>query len=371
MGWAFYALMPTLPIYLVETLRMSHRNVGLVMAAFFISAILIRPVSGYLLDNYHRPGVLIVSLSLTTVVCGIYPLIGTLSALLLLRFMHGVAWGVCTSSSVTIVADIVPPSRIGEGIGIWAVTIPIGMTIGPMFGLELLKSEGPNAMFLSLLAVSFLSLLGAVCVRAPSKHVAGKKFSIRIFHKKALPISVCMFFIVLAYTAVIIFVGIYAAEKDFSNVPTFFLCFSAAVLLSRLFGGRLFDRGYIVRLILIGLALTAVGMLSLGYAKNPAQFLAAGMISGFGFGIVMSTCQAAINSLVKSSERGAANSTYLTFYDLGAGTGSFIIGFLSDRISLAEIYQYTALLIVLSAGIFVFKAIPHYHRTRQNDGVMS
>ena len=100
------------------------------------------------------------------------------------------------------------------------------------------------------------------------------------------------------------------------------------------------------------------------------QFLAAGTISGFGFGILMSTCQAAINSLVKASERGAANSTYLTFYDLGTGAGSFIIGFLSDRISLGEIYQYTVLLIVLSAGIFMLKAIPHYYRARQNGGVM-
>ena len=195
MAWAFHALMPTLPIYLVETLRISHRSVGLVMAAFFVSAILVRPASGYLIDNYHRSWVLIISLSLATAVYGIYPLAGTLSTMLLLRLLHGAVFGVCTSSSVTIVADIVPPSRIGQGIGIYAVAIPIGMTVGPMFGLTLLKNQGPTAMFLAILGVSFLSVLGAFCARTPFKPVTRKKFSFpSLLHKKALPISSGMFF---------------------------------------------------------------------------------------------------------------------------------------------------------------------------------
>ena len=371
MAWAFYALMPTLPLYLIKTLGISHRDAGLVIAAFSISAILVRPISGYLVDNYHRSGVLIISLSLITVGYGIYPLIGTVSALFLLRLMHGAMGGICTSSCAPIVADIVPPSQIGQGIGIYALTIPIGMTIGPWFGLELLKGQGPNAMFLGILGVSFLSLLGAFCARTPFKPVTRKKFSLaHLLHKKALPISFCMFFIMIAYGAIIVFVGIYAAQKDFSNVATFFLCFSAAIFLSRLLAGRLFDKGHLLHLILVGLALTAVGMLWLGYAGNPMQFLLAGMMSGFGFGILMPTCQAAVNSMVKSNERGTANSTYLMSYDLGVGVGSLIIGFLSDKVSLGDIYRYTVFLIVLAAGIFMLTAIPHYHRNRQDGGVI-
>jgi predicted MFS family arabinose efflux permease len=369
--WAYYASMPTLPIYLIDTLRISHRNAGLLMAVFFISATLIRPISGYLIDNYHRSGVLIISLSLMTVGYGMYPLISTVSTMFLLRFMHGVVWGIFTSSSAPIVADIVPPSQIGQGIGIYAVTIPVGMTIGPMFGLGLLNALGPHAMFLAVLGISFLSLLGAFSARTPFKPVNRKKFSLAsLFNKQALPISFCMFFIMIAYGAIVVFVGIYAAQKDFSNVGTFFLWFAVAIFLSRLFAGRLFDKGHIFQLILVGLALTAVGMLWLGYARNPMQFLAAGMVSGFGFGILMPTCQAAINNLVKPDERGAANSTYLISYDLGVGVGSLIIGFLSDKVSLGEIYRYTIFLILLSAGIFMLKAIPHYHRNRQYGGAI-
>jgi len=367
--WAFCALLPTLPMYLLETLKMGHRSVGLIIAAFPLSVLLARPIAGYIVDNYQRSATLIISLSLVTLSYGMYLLVSTFSSLLLIRFIHGAMFGICTTSAATIVADIVPPSRIGQGIGIFALSLPIGMTIGPMFGLQLLKGFGPNGMFLGILSIAFLSTLGAFCVRSSSSPLIKKRLSLQnLFHKKALPISLCMFFIMFEYGAIIVFVGIYAVQKNFPNVATFFICFSAAIFLSRLFAGRIFDKGHILYLILVGLTLTAAGVFWLGYADNAMQFLAAGVINGFGFGILMPTCQAAINNLVKSGERGAANSTYLLSWDLGIGVGSLIIGFLFDRLSLGDIYRYSTILIAISTCVFVLIAIPHYLRNKLDGG---
>lgn len=370
--WAFCALLPTLPMYLLETLKMSHRSVGLILAAFPISVLVARPIAGYIVDNYHRSAVLIISLSMVTVSYGMYPFVSTFLSMLLIRFIHGAMFGICTTSAATIVADIVPPSRIGHGIGIFALSLPIGMTIGPMFGLKLLDGFGPNGMFLGILCIASFSTLGAFCARSPSNHLAKKRLSFQnLFHKKALPISLCMFFIMFEYGTIIVFVGIYAVQKNFPNVATFFICFSAAIFLSRLFAGRIFDKGHILHLILVGLTLTAAGMFWLGYADNSTQFLAAGVINGLGFGILMPTCQAAINNLVKSGERGAANSTYLLSWDLGIGVGSLIIGFLFDKLSLGDIYRYSTILIVMSTCVFVLIAIPHYHRNKVDRGANS
>ena len=367
MAWGFYALMPTLPIYLMETLKISSRNAGLVLAAFSVTAILIRPISGYLLDNYSRSTVLVISLLVLTMAYGVYPLISGVFAMLLLRLFHGAMWGICTSGTATIAADVVPPSHMGRGIGIYALTIPIGMTIGPMFGFELLKGQGPNGMFLAVLGVSLLSLLGAFCAKIPFKPIARKKFSpAGLFHRKALPFSSSMFFIMSAYGAIITFVGVYAGQKGFSNVAAFFLCFSAATFLSRFVAGRSFDRGHIFQMVLLGLVLSAAGMLWLGYTSSSVQFLLAGIVAGFGFGILMPTCQAAINTMVGSDERGAANATYMISYDLGVGVGVFVIGLASERVSLGEIYRYAVLPIALSAALFMFHAIPHYRRNRQH-----
>jgi MFS family permease len=368
MAWAFYALMPTLPICLTRDLRISQADTGLVLATFSIAAILIRPLAGYLVDNYHRFLVFILSLTLMTAVYGIYPLVNGVVAMILLRFMHGGMWGICSSATAPIVADTAPVTRLGEGMGIYALSVPVAMTIGPMFGLEILKELGSDVMFFSIFGISFLSLLIAFFAKTPSKTIIRKKFALtNLFHRKALPLSLCMFFLMIAYGSIVIFVGVYAEQKGFSNVATFFLCFAATLFLSRVFLGKLFDRGYVFQLILVGLVLTAIGMPCLGYARNQTQFLVAGIINGFGFGVLLPTHQAAINNLVDSSERGAANSTYLVSYDLALGAASLLIGFLSDKIVLGDIYAYSLFLIILSAGIFVFNAYPHYHRNILNN----
>jgi len=368
LAWSFYALIPTLPIYLTGDLGISPGRTGLIMSAFAVSGILVRPFAGYLIDNYHRFRLFIVSLSVITVLYLGYPFMSGVVALFSLRLIHGAVWGTCTSSIGPLVADTVPATRLGEGMGIFALGMPVGMTIGPMFGLEILKGRGSQAMFLSIFGISLLSLLIGFFAKIPSAPITRKKFLLtNLLHRKALPLSFAMFLIMIAYGAIVVFVGVYGAQKGFSNVPAFFLCFAGAIFFSRTFLGRLFDRGYFFQMIIAGLALTAAGMIWLGYAGSPAQFLVSGVVNGFGFGILMPACHAAVHSLVDPRERGAANSTYMVSYDLGLGVGSLAVGFLSDKMALGEIYMYSSLLVMLSAGIFLFSALPHYHRHSMNN----
>jgi MFS family permease len=176
-----------------------------------------------------------------------------------------------------------------------------------------------------------------------------------------------MFLVMTAYGAISIFVTIYAAQRGFSNIGQFFFCFSVAMLVSRFFVGKLYDKGHLLHLVLTGHFLLVVGLLSLGYATNAWHFLFAGTTSALGFGILMPTGQAAVNTLVKPHERGAANSTYLTSYDLGVGVASLAAGFLAQKISLDVIYRCAVLPIILSSFMFVLKALPHYYRDKHDN----
>jgi predicted MFS family arabinose efflux permease len=158
-----------------------------------------------------------------------------------------------------------------------------------------------------------------------------------------------------------VFVGVYALERGFSNVTVFFLCFSLLIVLSRFFLGKLFDRGYVLFLIATGLVFILAGIIWLGLARNQTEFLMAGMLAGFGFGTLMPTGQAQVNNLVEPGERGAANSTYFFSYDLGIGAGALLAGILSSKVSLSHLYTYSSSLITIAAAIFFVKAIPHYH----------
>lgn len=367
LAWAFYAMLPTLPLYLVRTLKISPAHVGSIMSAFAIAAILVRPLSAYLLDNHHRWTILMLSLLFMSIGYGVYPIVATATAMLLTRFVHGVTWGMCTSASATMAVDIVPASRLGSGIGIYALTMPVGMTIGPLFGLALMEEGGAYLMFYATLGISLLSVVAALFARVPGVSVQRTQFSLSsLFNARVLPISFCMFLVMTAYGAISVFVTIYAAQRGFSNLGQFFLCFSVAMFLSRFFVGRLYDKGHILHLVLIGHLLLVVGLLSLGYAQSPAHFLFAGTASALGFGVLMPTGQAAINTIVKPNERGAANSTYLTSYDLGVGVASLTAGFLTQKMSLDVIYRCAALPVLLSSSLFILKALPHYYRCRHD-----
>ncbi len=119
-------------------------------------------------------------------------------------------------------------------------------------------------MFLSILSISLLSLLIGFLAKTPFKTITRKKFSLtNLFHRKAPPLSLCMFFIMIAYGAIIVLVGVYAVQKGFSMWRR-----SSSVLLEpsffRVFFGKLFDRGYFFQLTMVGLALTTIGMPWLG-----------------------------------------------------------------------------------------------------------
>ncbi len=201
--------MPTLPIYLTGHLKMSYEHTGLVVAAFPITGILIRPFAGYIIDNYHRSMVFLLSLSLVALLFGAYPLVTGVVAMFLLRLLHGVGWGISTSSIPALVADAVPAARLGQAMGIFALGTPIGMTLGAMFGLAILERLGPVSMFLSIFAICLLSLLIAFFGRTPSTKFTRTRFALtNVLHGKATPLSFCMFLVMVPYGAIITFAGI-------------------------------------------------------------------------------------------------------------------------------------------------------------------
>lgn len=362
---AFYALLPTLPIYLTESLRFSQGLTGTIAAAISISIVITRPFTGYVMDNYHRFAVLVISLSVLALIGGIYLIATTVVGLLGLRLAHGAVFGTATSSIATITADIIPRERRGEGIGILGLTSPLGMAVGPLIGLYVLKSHGAHLTFVAIAVISVLALLSAVGTRIHYGKPDRKPFSLHgLVHRKALPVSLAMFFVMAIYGPVLVFIGIYAAQRGFSNITMFFLCFSLSIILSRVLLGKLFDKGYVVFLIGVGLALLTTGMIWLGLARSETEFIIAGMCAGFGFGTLMPTGQAKVNDLVESGERGAANSTYFFSYDVGIGIGVFLVGILADTMRIADLYLYSPLAVLISAGIFFFIAIPHYKRHR-------
>src|SRR5699024_4147981 len=113
----FYSLLTTLPIYITSHLGESQSIAGLAVTFMLISAIMIRPFSGKILDVVGKKKTLILSIILFAVTTFFYLWMNQLVSLLILRFIHGISFGILTTATASIAADIIPKSRRGAGMG--------------------------------------------------------------------------------------------------------------------------------------------------------------------------------------------------------------------------------------------------------------
>ena len=108
MAIAFYFLLPNLPIFATQELGASKGEVGIILACFTLSAMIIRPFGGILIDRHHRRKLFVIFYILFASLFGFYLLANTFHHLLILRMVHGLFWGLLTTASATLIVDILP-----------------------------------------------------------------------------------------------------------------------------------------------------------------------------------------------------------------------------------------------------------------------
>ncbi|MCL4441219.1 MAG: MFS transporter, partial [Firmicutes bacterium] len=110
---SFYFLLPTLPVFVVRVLKGDEANVGYIIGVLSLTAVLIRPLAGFLLDSVGRKKILALAVIGFSLAMVSYNLVTSMALLFALRALHGFTWGFATTGLGTIAADVVPPHRRG------------------------------------------------------------------------------------------------------------------------------------------------------------------------------------------------------------------------------------------------------------------
>ena len=113
----YFLLMTTLAVYAIQQFSASESMAGLAASIFVIGAVFSRLFTGRYLDTIGRKKVLLAGVLLFFVPTLLYFTITNMYLLLLVRFIHGAAFGISTTALATIVIDIIPKERRGEGTG--------------------------------------------------------------------------------------------------------------------------------------------------------------------------------------------------------------------------------------------------------------
>lgn len=375
--FGFWLLIPVFPFYLSEIFHVSNSTIGIVLSCYTVSSLCIRPFSGYLLDAFARKPLYLFAYFIFMLVFAGYMLASLLTVFIILRVVHGFSFGMVTVGGNTVVIDIMPSSRRGEGLGYYGLTNNIAMSIGPMFGLFL---HSGGASYITIFSYALVSCaLGFLCawlVKTPYKPpVKREPISFdRFILLKGLPAGFSLLLLSIPYGMTTNYVAMYARQIGITAETGFFFTFMAlGMAVSRLFSGRLVDKGMVIQVISAGIylvcfcyfGLTACGWLvDWNYQVTTVLFFMIALLLGIGFGTMFPAYNTLFVNLAPNSQRGTATSTYLTSWDVGIGIGMLTGGYIAEMATFRMAYFFGAALTVVSLLYFRLKAAPHFLKNR-------
>lgn len=166
----FGIVLPILPRY-AEEFGASPLTIGVLSASFSLAQLVLAPVWGRLSDRIGRKPVILISLFGTAVGSLITGLAGSLWMLFLGRIIDGGS-GASVSVAQAAVADVAPPHRRPQLLGMLGAAFGVGFVLGPALG-ALGALGGPHVPFFIAAAIAFVNALVAIR-RLPetSPHVA-------------------------------------------------------------------------------------------------------------------------------------------------------------------------------------------------------
>ncbi|WP_438497053.1 MFS transporter [Paenibacillus sp. IHBB 3054] len=344
----FFLLNATITVFALNEFNASPSQGGLVSGIFIIGALISRLFTGRIVNSVEPKKILIIGLILFTLTTLLYFADYGITFLILSRFLHGVALGIASTVLGTIVALIIPGARKGEGIGYYAVSTALATGFGPFIGLYMNQHTSFDMIFSLCFLLAILSLLVALFFfNVPNLKMEGTLKISSFIEPKALPISMIILTMTFSFSAVLSYLNIYAIEIDLVDAASFFfVLYSVAVLISRPFTGRLMDRKGANFIMYPAITIYGAGMLLLGSAGNSVTLLLAGAMIGIGFGNISSITQTIAVNAVEPHRVGLATSTFLIFFEMGTGTGPYLLGLVIQKTG------YSALYAIL--GVFIF-----------------
>lgn len=317
------------------------------------------------------------------------------------RILQGVGFSAATTALGTAAADVVPTSRMGEGIGYAGLGQALAMSVGPAFALMLASSDPAENLFWGLCAIGVCGLaLVAACryekrpevlpatasyrrrreregaVRggaadrgeaADAASAAGRTRDTlvsRVFEKHALVGAVPLLVMCPAFGFAIFFAGLYGTSLGVASPGAFFTASAVSMIVVRIGGATFMDRVAPIRLfttaaicgILAFATLLACGSGALGQeAVRDGAFYGAGFLYGACIGIAMPVNQSIAVKNTPPERWGAANALIQLANDVGIGTSCIVWGIVNDTLGFGA--TICCVMCCIAASVLVARAM--------------
>ncbi|NJL12399.1 MAG: MFS transporter [Microscillaceae bacterium] len=372
-----FMLIPVLPLYARAVMGASEAQIGYIIGIYTLSALLLRPIAGILLDTVGRRPTYLVGLLCFALLLPFYAWTTALAPLFALRFAHGLTWGVVTTGGNTIASDIVPMARRGEGIGYFGMSFTIAMALGPVLGLVLIQKMDYSLLFYISAATVGCTFLLANMVRYPQIAPVSRQNTRRlradmIIDRRVVPTSLIALVCSAVYGGLISFITLFMEETGIQtgyplldSGAVFFMAYALGLTIVRPFAGRQMDKKGPAGVLGFGFLTLMLGLFGLASVSEIIGFLMASFVCGTGMGVILPTVITMVVNMVEPSRRGVANSTFFSAVDIGVGLGTILLGMVAEAFSITTMYYLCSALIALPLVYFFAFVQQDYQRKKQ------
>ena len=362
---------------------------GVITSVNSITAIAARPMAGIISDRSGRVKLMIAG----AIVCAIasfgFSLTTALLLLIALRAIMGIGFGIHSTCAGASIADVVPKSRLAEGVGYYGLYSVAGQMIAPAIALAITaggRLSDYNNLFIILIFVCVASALTGCGVTYERKMKKSgveirdarlQKTGDSVNPDKVLPKTFFGFeyavfapcaviaLVLFSYTSVLSFVTLLAASKNFGNSGLFFTFSALGVLASRLTTGRIVDKRGADIIVVPALGVMVALFVLIPHAPSMTVLTALAVPIGFAQSSVMPTLNAMMFQRCSPERRGTASAAFLSTIDLGIAVGSPILGMIVDAAGYTTMYLVAAVVCFASLAVYLLFASDKRYNARK------
>ena len=362
--FAFYVLTPLLPLYLSEHFGATKDMIGLVLSGYTITALVIRPFSGYMVDSFPRKIVLMVSFGAFAIFFAGYLAASTLLLFTIVRTLHGGPFGALTTANATVAIDVLPSSRRTEGIGYYGLSNNLAMALAPTIGIYVYQlTHSFEFLFWIALIVACAGWLVDTTVTLPSKEIVRNKSKLsldRFFLVRGWLLGLNMVAFGFSFGVLSNYLAIYGKEVMgiTGGTGTYFLLCSIGLIASRLQGSKALRQGRVTYNAGSGMVISLIGYTifiafsTLGDSLMYIGYYGSALLIGLGNGHMWPAFQNMTINVAHNNQRGTANSTILISWDIGMGLGILLGGVIAEFLGYGS--AFWTVVIVNAAGVLTF-----------------
>jgi MFS family permease len=319
------------------------------MASFAITSLLFRPVAGWGVDRYGRRPFMLAGAATFAVASVAYGwTVGPVS-LVLVRLLHGAGMGLYPTAASAMVADLTPPQRRGETLGLYGAAGSLALAVGPVLGIAVVDRLGFTTLFWVAGAAAAAAILmitpAGETLRQPRR--TGFRAADAMSSAALVPslIAMCLTF---SYGTQVAFLPLHADSHGL-NPGVFFLVFAVLTTLVRGPAGRLSDQRGRAPVAVLGLLLAAVALVVLALSETLVGLAVAGAIYGTAYGTAQPALIAWSVDTVGDGERGRALATFYAAFEIGIAIGAVLAGLAVARWGFTTTFLSAAVVAVAGA----------------------